>query len=759
MRVFANILFIFLCMAGSLTAQTTAFTYQGSLKNNGQPANGTFDFQFTLHSAATGTNVVGPTITVSNVEVVNGVFTTTLDWGTSVYPTFAARFLEIAVRSAGGGSYTPMSPREVLKASPYATSSFFSETSNNASSLGGVAANQYVTTTNGGANFIQNTTSQQASSNFSISGNGIVGGNFGIGTNAPTAKFHIADGSAQIQMGAASGCFGVGALSFAGAPTCSNYAIFGDAVNTAVNRPAGGRLFFREGNVDQMEIATGGNVGIGLNGSSPTAKLHVSGNGLFSGNLTVNGTLNANLPVGSPAYIQNQDVVSQAGASFKIGGNGSAAGTLSGNVVRADSFFSLGNDRVLSTSTNDNIFLGVGAGSACAASCRGNSFFGNYAGNSNSFGVENSFFGTFSGRLNNSGANSFFGFSAGAANTLGGDNAFFGGNAGLANTTANQNSFFGRSAGGANTTGSNNSFFGRSAGLSNTTGANNTIIGTLADTLAPDLSYATAIGAGAQVGTNNTVVLGRANGSDSVFIPGKLGIGSQAPVFQLDVGGRIRLKQDTGSTGTANTAGVWLFQNTPNNDRAFFGMQDDSKVGFYGNTGGGWGFAMNTSTGTTIVNALGSAGSTSLCRNASNEISTCSSSARYKNNINTFTPGLDLIKKLRPVSFNWLDGGMLDMGLVAEEVNKAEPLLTTTNAKGEVEGVKYDRVGVVLVNAIKEQQAQIDLLVNQRELQQKEIERQRVEIAELKKRTSEIDQLMALICGKRPRTAICKLRN
>ena len=37
-----------------------------------------------------------------------------------------------------------------------------------------------------------------------------------------------------------------------------------------------------------------------------------------------------------------------------------------------------------------------------------------------------------------------------------------------------------------------------------------------------------------------------------------------------------------------------------------------------------------------------------------------------------------------------------------------EPLLVTHNAKGEIEGVKYDRLGVVLIHAVKEQQSQID---------------------------------------------------
>jgi len=50
---------------------------------------------------------------------------------------------------------------------------------------------------------------------------------------------------------------------------------------------------------------------------------------------------------------------------------------------------------------------------------------------------------------------------------------------------------------------------------------------------------------------------------------------------------------------------------------------------------------------------------------------------------------------------------MRDLGLGAEEVAAVEPLLVTYNSKGEVEGVKYDRIAVVLLNAVKEQQEQI----------------------------------------------------
>ena len=48
--------------------------------------------------------------------------------------------------------------------------------------------------------------------------------------------------------------------------------------------------------------------------------------------------------------------------------------------------------------------------------------------------------------------------------------------------------------------------------------------------------------------------------------------------------------------------------------------------------------------------------------------------------------------------------------------SKIEPLLVTHNDKGEIEGVKYDRVAVVLINAVKEQQAQIEQQRSQIEL-------------------------------------------
>ena len=75
---------------------------------------------------------------------------------------------------------------------------------------------------------------------------------------------------------------------------------------------------------------------------------------------------------------------------------------------------------------------------------------------------------------------------------------------------------------------------------------------------------------------------------------------------------------------------------------------------------------------------------------------------------------------------------MRDVGFGAEEVNKIEPLLTTRNSKGEIEGVKYGQVTTVLVNAVQQQQ-QI-------------IERQQ----------RQIDALKMLVCLSNPQADVCK---
>src|SRR5262249_38511237 len=69
--------------ATSASAQSTAFTYQGQLKNGGAPANGSYDMTFRLFDADAAGNQVGADVPISGVPVTNGLFTTTVDFGSA----------------------------------------------------------------------------------------------------------------------------------------------------------------------------------------------------------------------------------------------------------------------------------------------------------------------------------------------------------------------------------------------------------------------------------------------------------------------------------------------------------------------------------------------------------------------------------------------------------------------------------------------------------------------------------------------------
>jgi hypothetical protein len=99
-------------------AQTSAFTYQGSLANNGAATTGSYDFVFALFNVPSGSSAIGGPITNLTVGVTNGLFAVTLDFGGN-FPG-EDRWLEISVRSTGGGSYTTLNPRQRVTSAPYA---------------------------------------------------------------------------------------------------------------------------------------------------------------------------------------------------------------------------------------------------------------------------------------------------------------------------------------------------------------------------------------------------------------------------------------------------------------------------------------------------------------------------------------------------------------------------------------------------------------------------------------------------------------
>lgn len=104
-----------------LAPMGSGFTYQGRLVISGSPASGDYDFTFSLFDAATGGNQIGSTVTMFTQTLSIGTFTVALDFGSSVFRG-DARWLQIGVRPSGSPTFTILSPRQALTASPYALS-------------------------------------------------------------------------------------------------------------------------------------------------------------------------------------------------------------------------------------------------------------------------------------------------------------------------------------------------------------------------------------------------------------------------------------------------------------------------------------------------------------------------------------------------------------------------------------------------------------------------------------------------------------
>jgi hypothetical protein len=100
---------------------STAFTYQGYLQDNNNPANGTYDLKFTLYDAATEGNAIGNPVFIEDLQIQNGLFTVEVDFGTAPFAQGQRRWIEIAVRPGDStDDHTTLDPRIELTPVPYA---------------------------------------------------------------------------------------------------------------------------------------------------------------------------------------------------------------------------------------------------------------------------------------------------------------------------------------------------------------------------------------------------------------------------------------------------------------------------------------------------------------------------------------------------------------------------------------------------------------------------------------------------------------
>jgi hypothetical protein len=483
------------------------------------------------------------------------------------------------------------------------------------------------------------------------------------------------------------------------AATGSGSAAVPGGLNLSESNVAAGRLFVQDG----------GNVGIGT--TTPGQKLDVAGttrttNAVVTTALTGNGT-----DVGS----------SVVGIGIRADGGLNVGQNTAGNTV------SLGYQAGQTNTGNANTFIGYQAGRANTTGQENtfsgywtgllnttgsyNTFSGYLSGANNTTGVDNTFSGYGSGNANTTGGNNVFSGSAcGQNNTTGDSNTFTGTSSGTANRTGNSNTFSGFGSGATNTTGSGNTFSGYSSGLNNATGTNLTALGTYSGPAVDGLTNATALGNGATLRQSNTVVLG--NGAASV------GIGTSTPAAGL------HLTAGNSGPGTGpNTAGVllsgaagsppYLELRGSTATTPYLDFAETSGVDYSTRllSSGGVLTMSSTATSGNIFVVSGAAGATAF---------NTTSDQRLKTDVRPLGNALATVLALRGVRYRWNalgvqrggQAGAEQVGLLAQELEKVYPELVSTGPDG-YKAVNYAQLTPVLIEALKEQQQQIEVLKQQ----------------------------------------------
>lgn len=79
------------------------------------------------------------------------------------------------------------------------------------------------------------------------------------------------------------------------------------------------------------------------------------------------------------------------------------------------------------------------------------------------------------------------------------------------------------------------------------------------------------------------------------------------------------------------------------------------------------------------------------------------SDIRLKNNVKNITNGLEIINKLRPVSFNWKKNNNESIGFIAQEIEEVLPeFVRDTRLNGEtIKTIKQDKLIPYIVDSIK----------------------------------------------------------
>jgi hypothetical protein len=186
-------------------------------------------------------------------------------------------------------------------------------------------------------------------------------------------------------------------------------------------------------------------------------------------------------------------------------------------------------------------------------------------------------------------------------------------------------------------------------------------------------------------------------GGDSYFNGGNVGIGTSSPGAKLSVSGLAALANlGGGSTGSAalyvnSTSGhVGELIQVLKDGTTKMHMANDGKLG------------LGTSTPSEVLHVVGSILATADI--------TAYSDDSLKTNVQVIDNAVGKVEQLRGVTFDRIEDGSTSTGVIAQELKEVLPEAVHTDEQG-VHSVAYGNVVGLLIEAIKEQQKQIDELI------------------------------------------------
>ncbi len=326
-----------------------------------------------------------------------------------------------------------------------------------------------------------------------------------------------------------------------------------------------------------------------------------------------------------------------------------------------------------------------------------NTAVGYQALNSNTAGADNSGVGYEALFTNTSGYdNTATGYNALYSNTSGWDNTADGWNALRSNTQGTYNTATGNQTMYWNTTGINNTADGYASLNHNTTGGTNTATGALALNVNTTGGGNTADGVYALAvsnGDTNTAVGAYALGNNTTGAQ-NTAVGYFALVNNNTGNGLtcVGYSCETGSDALTNATAIGAHAKV---------SQSNSLV-----LGGAGAYAVKVGIGTDAPSSV-----LTIARGAGHPVSDSwetYSSRRWKTNIQPLRNALGTVEQLRGVSYELKDSGKHEIGVIAEEVGAVLPEVVTYEENGkDARGVDYSRLTALLIEAIKQQQREI----------------------------------------------------